>query len=160
MSERRLDDVYRTHAPGARRLAYLLTRDAGAAEDVTQEAFIRCAGRFAHLRKPESFRPYLYRTIVNLAKNHNRSRARERARYERVGVAEDHAPAPDTSVETWDILQSLPTRQAAAIVLRYYHLLTTRQVSEVLNCSEDAAKSLIRRGLESFRRSYEGGHDD
>lgn len=160
MSERRLGEAYRIHAPGARRLAYLLTHDAGIAEDVTQEAFIRCAGRFTHLRKPESFRSYLYRTVVNLAKNHNRSRARERARYEKVAVAGEHASAPDTSVETWDILRSLPTRQAAAIVLRYYHLLSARQVSEVLNCSEEAAKSLIRRGLESFRRSYEGGHDD
>jgi hypothetical protein len=47
--------LYSAFAPGAARLAYLLTGDQHLAEDFVQEAFLRMLGRFEYLRKPESF---------------------------------------------------------------------------------------------------------
>ena len=52
-----LEDLYVRHAPEAIRLAYLLTSDPHAAQDIAQEAFIRVAGRFRHLRSPERSTP-------------------------------------------------------------------------------------------------------
>ena len=79
LAEGSLEDRYVRHAPGAVRLAYLLTSDAALAEDITQEAFIRVAGRFRHLRTPDSFDAYLRRTVVNLCMSHHRRRRVERA---------------------------------------------------------------------------------
>ena len=69
--------------PGAVRLAYLLTGDRAVAEDITQDAFVRVSGRLAHLREGAAFDAYLRRAVVNLAKNHFRRRAVERAYLER-----------------------------------------------------------------------------
>ena len=50
-----LAELYARHANEALRLAYLLTGDATAAEDLVQDAFVRMAGRFLHLRDPGGF---------------------------------------------------------------------------------------------------------
>ena len=78
-----LEDLYVRHAPEAVRLAFLLTSDAALAEDITQEAFIRVAGRFQHLRSPGAFDAYLRRTVVNLCMSHHRRRRVERTYLER-----------------------------------------------------------------------------
>ena len=61
-----LEERFVRHAPSALRLAYFLTGDREAARDIVQDAFVRMAGRFRHLRQPEAFDVYLRRTIVNL----------------------------------------------------------------------------------------------
>src|SRR6266567_6948644 len=75
----RLGDLYRGHADGAVRLAYLLTGDRALAEDLVQDAFVRLAGRLVHLRDQQAFEAYLRRTVVNLSNSYFRRRKVERA---------------------------------------------------------------------------------
>ena len=152
-----LEELYLRHAPEAVRLAFLLTRDPGVAEDVVQEAFIRVAGRFGHLRSAASFDAYLRRTVVNLCMSHHRRRRvadayvdRERARIARV---EPTAPTPDleTRNELRDALAALPERQRAAVVLRFYLDQTEEQTAATLGCSVVAARSLVHRAMQTLR---------
>src|SRR5919197_6452231 len=113
--------LYETHVPGAVSLASLLICDHHAAEDLAHEAFLRAAGRFTHLRNPDAFGAYLFRTVVNLC----RARARSRRR-EALGVNAKEPQAPDASRAfvqrdlVWTAIARLPFRQRAAVVLRYY----------------------------------------
>jgi RNA polymerase sigma factor (sigma-70 family) len=75
----RLGDLYLRHADAAARLAYLLTGDREVAEDIVQDAFVRLAGRLAHLRDPAAFDAYLRRTVVNLSHSYWRRKKVERA---------------------------------------------------------------------------------
>jgi RNA polymerase sigma factor (sigma-70 family) len=59
-------ELYTRHVPAAIRLAYLLTGDRQQAEDLAHDAFVRCVGRFSHLRAHQAFHAYLRRAIVNL----------------------------------------------------------------------------------------------
>jgi RNA polymerase sigma-70 factor (sigma-E family) len=154
----RLADAYVRSAPGGIRLAYLLTGDRAAAEDVVQEAFVRFVGRLRFLRDPDAFEPYLRRTIVNLSKNHFRRRAVERAYLERESRRiEDVATGPD--VATSDVLRSallrLPLRQRTAIVLRYYEDLPDATIAELLGCRQATVRSLVARGLVVLRTTPE-----
>src|ERR671933_2677181 len=79
----RLADLYERHAADAVRLAYLLTVSRPVAEDLVQDAFVKLAGRLAHLRDPDAFEAYLRRTVVNLANSHFRRRRVERSFLER-----------------------------------------------------------------------------
>src|SRR6266702_3303813 len=85
----RLGELYRRHADRAIRLAYLLTGDRALAEDLVQDAFVKLAGRLAHLRDPGAFDAYLRRTVVNLANSHLRRKRLERTYLERI----KHEPA-------------------------------------------------------------------
>jgi RNA polymerase sigma-70 factor (sigma-E family) len=149
-----LEDLYVRHAPEAIRLAYLLTSDPHAAQDIAQEAFIRVAGRFRHLRSPGAFDAYLRRTVTNLCMSHHRRR-----RVERAYVDREHA-RPALTTEQPDVasrdemiraLRSLPMRQRAAVVLRFYADLPEHDVAEALGCSVTAARSLVFRAMESLR---------
>jgi RNA polymerase sigma-70 factor (sigma-E family) len=149
----RLADLYARHAPAAGRLAYLLTGDAHLAEDLTQEAFVRAFGRFRDLRQPEAFEWYLRRTVVNLTRSHFRRRRTERDYLARQPRREALSLPADPSERDamWDVLQQLPPKQRAAIVLRYYEDLSDAQVADAMRCPIGTVKSLIHRGLERLR---------
>ena len=150
--------LYELHAARATRLAYLLTGDLHLAQDITQEAFVKLAGRFRHLRSQEAFGPYLSRAVVNLCNDTFRRRKLERAYVQREMSQAEEAMAPadlDTRSELFGALRVLPDRQRAAIVLRYYEDLSVQQLADVLDCSPGAAKSLLTRGLESLRKHME-----
>ena len=150
----KLEELYVLHAPTALRFAYFLTGDPDAARDLVQDAFVRMAGRFRHLRHPDAFDAYLRRTIVNLHASGLRrlrversSLAREAAFTVPVVHDDDHG-ARD---EMWHAILSLPARQRAAIVLRYYEDLSEWQSAEVLHCSVGALDQLVVRAMATLR---------
>lgn len=57
-------------------------------------------------------------------------------------------------------LQSLPTRQRAAITMRYIDELSVSEVADRLDVEYKAAESLLSRGRASLRRAYEELTDD
>lgn len=150
----RLGDLYVRHAPSLLRLAYSLTGDRDQAQDLVQDAFVRVAGRFRHLRHPDAFDAYLRKTIVNLFTSSLRRRRLEREFLKREGAAVRPGPPPDLLDERdriWRALEQLPRRQRAAVVLRFYEDLSERQIAEVLSCSTGAAKALVAHGMSALR---------
>jgi RNA polymerase sigma-70 factor (sigma-E family) len=153
-----LGDLYVQHAPEGIRLAFLLTGDRTLAEDLVQEAFARLVGRLRHIREPDAFGAYLRRTIVNLATSHFRRRRVERAYLERVAGRREIETNPNSELDErmHDALLSLPKRQRAAIVLRFYEDLSDRQTAEILRCSAGTVRSLVSRGMKTLRSELEG----
>lgn len=149
----RLGELYARHLPEAARLAYLLTGDRHSAEELVQDAFVRAFGRFRDLRDPASFSPYLRRTLVNLSNSRFRRLRTEReyARRHRVQPADASMPDIALRAELWGLLQRLPPRQRAAIVLRFYEDLSEAATADVLRCSKGTVKSLVSRGLARLR---------
>lgn len=152
----RLEGLYDAHVKDATRLAYLLTGDRHLAEDLAQDAFVKVAGRFLDLRDRDAFGPYLRRTVVNLSNGYFRRLRVERTYLERersrVGSAEsEDLPDVEGREEILAALSTLPRRQRAAIVLRYFEDLSEQQTADALNCSLGAVKSLVSRGMASLR---------
>jgi RNA polymerase sigma-70 factor (sigma-E family) len=150
----RLLELYQANARPAVRLAYVMTGDRELAEDLAQEAFVRVAGRWRDLRKPEVFRSYLFKTVVNLTNSHWRRKRVERGYLARQDARTHTTSMPD--VERNEVLKgallALPHRQRAALVLRYYEDFSEQQTAELLGCSVGAVKSLVTRGTEALRR--------
>jgi RNA polymerase sigma-70 factor (sigma-E family) len=149
-----LAELYAAHAQGALRLAYMLTGHRETAEDLVQDAFVKLAGRFVHLRKPEAFDAYLRTMIVNRFLSNLRRRKLERAQLERERAEAGRPPVPadiGERDEMWQALRQLPERQRAALVLRYYEDLSEQDAAAVLGCSKPALKSLVARGMETLR---------
>ncbi|HEX2296078.1 MAG TPA: sigma-70 family RNA polymerase sigma factor [Actinomycetota bacterium] len=157
-----VDALYRDHGRSAFRLAYLLTGDRAAAEDLVQDAFVRVLARLRHVREPERLRPYLNQTIVNLAKNEHRRLGRLRTFVSAGRAAAPVSTAlPDVEVrdEVHAQLLRLPVRQRAALVLRYCEDQSESDVADALGTSAKAVRSLVGRGLETIR-SMNGGDGD
>ncbi|MFY9587387.1 MAG: SigE family RNA polymerase sigma factor [Actinomycetota bacterium] len=155
----RMAELYRTHAPAAARLAFLMTGDAARAEDLVHDAFVKVIGRFGDIRDPDAFGAYLKRTVVNLANSYFRRRRLEREHLEAEGRAYRDEPAgerdPVEREHLWKALGTLPPRQRAAIVLRFYEDLSEQQTAYVLGVPVGTVKSMVSRGLDALRTKVE-----
>ena len=152
-----LEQLYTEHMRSAVRLAYLITGDEHHARDIAQDAFVRVAGRFHAIRKPEAFPAYLRTTVVNLSRGHLRRLRTQRSYLSRQRPAEA-APGPDIESrdEMWRALHTLPPRQRTALVLRYYEDLSEHQIADAMGTSRSAVKSLLTRGLQQLRAEMRG----
>jgi RNA polymerase sigma-70 factor (sigma-E family) len=139
------DTCDRESAQWLARLAYLLTADRGAAEDLVQDAF---AGLLRHFDTVENPRAYLRVTLVRLA---DRRRRRERRRSDAHRLVATRDAVSDDADEMFDAIAKLPARQRAVVVLRYYEGLSEREISETLGCAPGTVKSLASRALDRLR---------
>jgi RNA polymerase sigma-70 factor (sigma-E family) len=159
----RLAELYLRHSPAGLRLAYLLTGDRALAEDLMQEAFARLIARLRHLRDPNALDIYLRRTIVNLSTSHVRRRIVERAYLNREApraIRETREPDVVTHEAMRRALLSLPERQRAAIVLRFYEDLTEQETADALRCRPGTVRSLVSRGMAALRTDLREDDDE
>jgi RNA polymerase sigma-70 factor (sigma-E family) len=143
------------------RLASLLLRDAGLAEEVVQDAFVGLHERWTRLRDPDSAAAYLRQSVVNRCRSALRHRGvvdrflRRQPEPATVPSAESGAVAAETNAEVLAAVRVLPTRQREALVLRYYLDLSEAQTAEVMGVSTGAVKSHTARALAALRRTME-----
>jgi RNA polymerase sigma-70 factor (ECF subfamily) len=134
-------------------------RDRALAEELTQETFvaaIRSSKRFSGRGDPVNW-------VIGIARHRLADHFRRLARQEHGvinlasrGHADAVMPSPDPDDELAAALAALPAMQRAAIVLRYLDDLPVREVARVLGRSEKAVESLLSRGRDALRRTYEG----
>jgi RNA polymerase sigma-70 factor (ECF subfamily) len=132
------------------RSAFLLARQLGRsteeAMDIVQEAGLR-GWRYRSTRTGE-FRPWFLSIVYRLS----RRRTPEWLPLPRGW----DTPAPESFRSDMDpelllAMRGLPSRQRAALWLRYCDDLATADVARIMGCSETAAKQLLLRGRESLR---------
>jgi RNA polymerase sigma factor (sigma-70 family) len=155
---RQLEELFALHGRDVTEFAYFMTGDPELAQDIAQEAFVRLFGRFGHLRNPEATHAYLRQTVVNLSRSHFRKRRTERAYVQREGSLRaadlDRTTEPDDAL--W-LLQDLPAKQRAALILRYYFDLSEHQTAEVLRVTSKAVNGLVTRALHALRERHRHG---
>lgn len=145
------------------RAAYVVVRDAAAAEDVAQEAFIRAYRQMHRFRQGEPFRPWLLRIVTNLALNEVRSRGRRRGLLERAGgVAHQHEPAPhdevasrDESAALLEAIAELPEDDRVVLRLRYLLELPEREIAAAIRKPAGTVKSRLHRASKRLRAVVE-----
>lgn len=144
------------HAPALLRFSERLLRDASEAEDVVQETFLRLWQRAGDYSPAARVTTWLHRIAHNLAVD--RLRVRGRA----VALDEEEVPVSAPQPVLLDearrarsldaALETLPERQAAAIVLVHLHGLTGAEACEVLGVGAEALESLLARGRRALKQ--------
>lgn len=150
----RFGEFVAARTPTLIRVAYLLTGNQHAAEDLLQTALTRTASRWRTLRHedPEGYvRAVMYREQVSWWRRLGRHRE----------VPVDTPPdtaTPDATGHT-DLRLSvraavlqLPAAQRAVIVLRYFEDLTETQAAEILGCSVGTVRSRTHRAVTKLRQ--------
>ncbi|MGE0058780.1 MAG: RNA polymerase sigma factor [Dehalococcoidia bacterium] len=146
------------------RAAYLIVRDAGAAEDVVQEGFVRAYRELGRFREGEPFRPWLLRIVSNLALNEVRSRGRKLGLLQRVGALRretETQPADAPLVENeqarsvWAAINRLGEDDRLVLYLRYFLELDEREMATVLGRPAGTVKSRLHRASMRLRSVIE-----
>ena len=143
--------------PALLRYAYVLTGDRHQAEDVLQTAVTRTLLAWSRVQRKDDPEGYVRRTIVRLVLN-----SRRRAWRERLTGSPPEPPAepagsggPEERLVMWAALATLPPRQRAVVVLRYYEDLSEARIAEVLGCSTGTVKSQAAKALARLRVHFE-----
>jgi RNA polymerase sigma factor (sigma-70 family) len=143
-------EFYQREFPVAARLAHLLSGRDEVAEDLAQLAMVRVHSHFGQLDNPAA---YLRTTLVNVCRNWHRSIARERGGLQRA-AAQPQVLSPEVQ-HVLDVVDSLPYRQRAVIVLRYWLDLSEVEIADHLACRPGTVKSLASRAIERLRKELQ-----
>lgn len=138
-------DFYASEIDGQVRRAYLLLGDASSAHDVVADAFTAVFQRWGQIREPG---PYLNRCVLNECRDVARKADREQPT--RDTPTADSGELDDVD-EFGDLLMTLPFRQRAAIVLRYYGGYSEVEIAKSLDCRQGTVGPLIHRGIKALR---------
>ena len=144
--------LFRTHWASAYRAAYLVVRDAAAAEDIAQEGFLAAIRSLDRFDRRRPFGPWLHRIVVNRAIDWARARA---LRPEAPPV---DGPARDPPEHDGQLLQELgrlSPEHRAVIVLRYLLEYTPGEIAELLELPRGTINSRLRRGLDALKERLE-----
>ena len=148
------DALYRNEYDRMVRVATLMSGSQATAEELVQTAVVRVHGRWAELDNPGA---YLRTCVVNGSRDIHRRHGRFERRKPLLAVPERAADAPDDAqigdrVDLVAALQTLPAKQRAALVLRFYGGLRESEIAEALGVPGGTVKTLLRRGLERLRK--------
>jgi RNA polymerase sigma-70 factor (sigma-E family) len=140
------EQFYEATYPKMLRLAAALLPSKAMAEDVVHDAYAQVFRKYETVHEPNA---YVRRAIVNATTGFFRKRA----------VASAKEPIIRASAETQfvdhdallSVLDSLPQRQRAAILLRYYEQCTEAEIASILRCRPGTVKSLLSRGIAALR---------
>jgi RNA polymerase sigma-70 factor (sigma-E family) len=135
------------------RTAVLLTGDPHAAQDLVQTTLVKLYRAWPRLEDHGRVDAYARKILVN---EHRTAWRRPWRRREVVSelVPETASPATeydDVREAVWAFVATLPPRQRAVLVLRYYEDLTEAETAELLGISVGTVKSQASRALAALR---------
>ena len=145
---------------------YRMVQNQPVAEELAQEVFLRVYRSRDNYEPTAKFTTWLFRIATHLGLNWIRDGRNEKFHNRLDEETSDGASkqVPDRSRtveqelvyqaklrEVRQAIESLPSKQRAAVMLHKYEELEYAQIANVLRCSESAVKSLLFRAYESLR---------
>jgi len=156
--------LHRANYASLVRLAAVVVGDAGLAEQVVQDAFVKLAVRWGGLRRIDNPPAYLRSMVLNGCRSHLRHR-KVGERYDArrtvalaIATPEAEALAHAEHDRMVAALRRLPERQREALVLRYYLDLPEAEIAAAMRVSPGSVKTHLHRGLAALANQL--GEDD
>lgn len=162
--------LYDHFAAGIYRLCYSLLMNEQDAEDISQEAFVYAFKNLHRYdRNKAAFKTWLYTIAVSRCRNTYRRKRFTLVNLSQVLYLELPGPASETPEAALSrrnaeeaisrALTELSPRLREAVVLRYGHGLTYREIAEVMDCPQKTAESRVRLAHERLRGALQSvGH--
>lgn len=151
--------LYQAHAQAVYALALRLTGNRAAAEDISQETFLKMLQFLSGFRDDAPLRPWLKRIAANAAI--------DRLRAERHFASSDAAidwPAADGAtterIDALGLLQRLPPLARTVLWLHEMEGWSHAELARRFGRSESWSKSVLSRALQKLRAALQGEHTD
>lgn len=173
LTDEEMKKIMDSHGEYLIRLAYFYVKNWEAAEDIMQEVFISYYRKSTQFDQRASLKTYLSKITVNKCHDHLRSWRNKRSLFSNsLGSLISPGKSPEESyiVRTeksnlTNKIFELPVKYREVILLFYYQEFTSKEISELLNCSENTVKTRIRRAKDLLRqkvdlKEWEGMQDE
>ena len=140
-------------------LTYRMVHDHEDAADLSQETFLKAYQGLTKFKRRSSFHTWIYRITVNLCINHLRKKkSRQFVELDKTHSVELPAVLQELELEELqamvnDAVNELPEKQRAAVILRIYHGLSHKEISDILECSVGTVKANYFHAIRNLRKS-------
>ena len=156
--------IYEKYKDDLLSLASSLSTDAGGAEDVVHDVFVRFTQLAGKFRLSGSLKGYLATCVANHTRNMRRVRRRERAAgLDEAEMIKSDAHRPDRTLIAEEqskrlnrCLLQLPYEQREVITLHVQYGIRFREIAQSQNASINTIQSRYRYGLDKLRSMLDG----
>ncbi len=130
------------------------------AQDYVQEAFMKAYQAYPRLRADSNCRAWLYKIATNCAYTALRRGKREVVLDD--SLVADGLPPPDETAarnlileSARQIIETLPVKQRAAVVMRHIQGFEYDEIAQALDCSEESARAHVSLAVRRLRRELD-----
>ncbi len=156
------DEAFTLHNRTVFRAAWAIVRDAGIAEDITQETFLKLYHNLDSINCEEMLKPWLIRVALNLAKNavrgNSRANVREKNYVQLQGDKDDFTAekAYEKREEAKEVRLALDKvkEPLKSCLLLKHQGFSYKEIAESLSLTESSIGTYIARGKKEFIRHY------
>lgn len=159
-----LEQFVRQHGEELLRLAFTYVKQRQTSEDIVQDVLLKAFEKQHEFRGDSEYRTYLYRMTINkcmdyLRSWHYRKTTVTETFRTRIGYMQSSDSTEDSQILGRQILE-LPIKYREILVLYYYKELSVKEISHLLNLSENTVKTRLQRGRFQLKSMLErGGYD-
>jgi RNA polymerase sigma-70 factor (ECF subfamily) len=142
-------------------LVLMMVRQPSAAEEVTQDAFVRAYTHLDHYDDSRPFYPWLASIAVRLAQNwlrrHGRNVRREGMPLDTAEEPAENATALSALIadergrRLWQAVSALPSGERTAVILYYRDEMAVRDIARALGVTTGTIKTLLFRARRHLR---------
>jgi RNA polymerase sigma factor (sigma-70 family) len=156
------DQFFRAQLRPLLALAYALSGSRPVAEDLAQEALLAAFKNWERIRQLENPGGWVRRVVANRAVSNVRRRIVEATTMStrlrlHDGEGSTIGAIPADTEHVWAAIRKLPRRQAQVITLRTLDRSTVAEIADVLEISEEAASTHLRRARQTLTRQLTRG---
>lgn len=154
---RAFEVIYGVYGKACYNLALRILGEPAAAEDIVQDVFLKLMDTIGSYRGDAPFGAWLKRMAANATIDRLRLDRRQGvddpdALFASMGAAD---PPADAMVDAWTLLQRLPARARAVIVLHQMEGYTHRELAELFGQTESYSKSVLSRALQRLHATLD-----
>ncbi len=162
MADRDFDLFFRAQLRPLLALGYALSGSRSIAEDLAQEALLAAFKNWTQVRELNNPGAWVRRVVTNRSVSNFRRRIVEAAAISTKLRPHDEEGSTiealsDHNEHVWAAIRSLPRRQAQVITLRTLDRSTVAEIADVLEISEAAASTHLRRARQTLTRQLTRG---
>jgi RNA polymerase sigma-70 factor (ECF subfamily) len=133
--------------------AYAVAGSWEAAEDATQEAFLRAHRQWDRVGRYDQPGAWVRRVAANLVVSAFRRRLAEGRALVRLAARRQPDPSlPPEVMGFWRVVRSLPSRQCQAVALFYLEDWPVAEIARFLGCTETTVRGHLHRGRATLAR--------
>ena len=129
------------------------------AKDAAQDVFVKAFEKLKYFNQKAEFKTWLYRIAINTSIYYLRKRKSMLDSQKNIQSTLSENLNDNTEIELWDDLfydavNALSENQYSAIVLKYFHDKSTKEISEILECDINTIRVHLHRGIQKLKQTY------
>lgn len=155
------EELYRACYAPVYRFVLMRMKSPDDSEDITQEVFVKLLASLPRYeQRNRSLLPYLFVMARNAVIDHYR-KSRPMASEEELWELASKDPSPEEAAMMGEeaaqavaLLNSLKEADAEVVRMKYFDGLSTAQIAQSINKSEDAVRQILSRSIHQLRSLY------